>query len=186
MSLTDSSEQPSLRASAGSGIRNGRPSAPEEIALGASSPPRRGASPAVAAILSLIFPGAGQLLAGAIRRGLLIALPTGLVIIVLGAALSGGSKSLLADLVQPGVIFGIIVVNGVFAIYHLFAIGDAWRIARRARPGRPGPRSVAVLGIALALATGLHGLDGGLAVQTQQTDSAVPAPAGHGTPVPLP
>src|SRR5205814_7245060 len=117
---------------------------------------------------------------------LLIALPTGLVIIVLGAALSGGSKSLLADLVQPGVIFGIIVVNGVFAIYHLFAIGDAWRIARRARPGSAGPRSVAVLGIALVLATGLHGLVGGLGVQAYQTDSAVLVQPGSGITIPAP
>jgi LCP family protein required for cell wall assembly len=186
MSLTDSSEQPSLRASAGSGIRNGRPSAPVEARPAALPPPRRGASPGLAAILSLLFPGAGQLLAGATRRGLLIALPTVLLMIFVGAALSGGLKSLLADLVQPGVIFGIIVVNGIFAIYHLFAIGDAWRVARRVRPGSAGPRSVAILAIALMVAVGLHGLVGGLGVQAYQTDSAVLAQPGSGITIPAP
>jgi len=186
MSLTDSSEPPSLRASAGSGIRSGRPSAPDETALAASPPPRRGASPGLAAILSLIFPGAGQLLAGATRRGLLIALPTMLLIIVVGAALSRGLKSLVAELVQPGVIFGIIVVNGIFAVYHLFAIGDAWRVARRVRPRSAGPRSVAVLAIALVVAVGLHGLVGGLGVQTYQTDSAVLVQPGSGITIPAP
>jgi polyisoprenyl-teichoic acid--peptidoglycan teichoic acid transferase len=186
MSLTDSSEPPSLRASAGSGIRNGRPSAPDETRPAAPPTFRRGASPGLAAILSLIFPGAGQLFAGATRRGLLVALPTVLLVIVIGAAVSGGMKALLANVVQPGVILGIVVVNGVFAIYHLFAIGDAWWVARRARPGSAGARSVAVVVAALVLAVGLHGLVGGLGVQAYQTDSAVLAQPDSGITIPAP
>jgi LCP family protein required for cell wall assembly len=146
--------------------------------------PRRRATPALAAVASLLFPGAGQLFAGAIRRGLLLALPTVALIVVVAAALGDGIKPLLAQLVQPGVLLGIVAVNAVYAIYHLFAIADAWWVARRRRPAKAGPRSVAALVVALILAVGLHGLVGGLGVQAAQTVSAVLPPAGSGISIP--
>jgi len=138
-------------------------------------------------VLSLVFPGLGQMLAGAARRGLLVALPTTLLIIVIGTALGGGLKSLLASLVQPEVVMGIIVVNGVFAIYHLFAVVDAWRVAARLRQRpRPGGRAIAVLAVALVATVGLHGLAGALGVQAYQTVSTVIVPPGGGMSIPDP
>jgi len=159
------------------------PEPPDSLAQSGSRP-RRGATPAVAAALSLVFPGVGQLFAGATRRGLVLALPTVALIVVVWAALGGGIKPLLSQLVQPNVLLGIVAVNAVYAIYHLFAIADAWWIARRRRPGTTGPRSVAVLVVALVLAVGLHGLIGGLGVQASQTVSAVLPAAGSGISIP--
>ncbi|HEX5240180.1 MAG TPA: hypothetical protein VFW20_04200, partial [Candidatus Limnocylindrales bacterium] len=146
---------------------------PAGAPAGSPANPQRGATPGVAAVLSLVFPGAGQLLAGAIRRGLLIAVPTILLILVVAAAVGGGTKQLLGQLVQPSVVLGIVVVNGIYALYHLFAIADAWWVARRRRPGTGGPRGAAALVVALVLAVGLHGLVGALGVQAWQTASAV-------------
>lgn len=193
MSVSDSSDPSSLRGSAGASIRSNRPatspSGAEPAVVAPPAPaarPRRGATPAIAAVASLVFPGAGQLFAGAIRRGLLISLPTVFLILVIGAAIGGGMKQLLGELVQPPIVMGIIVVNAVYAIYHLFAIGDAWWTARRLRPGTAGPRSAAVLAVALVLAVGLHGLVGGLGVQAYNTVSTVINPAGGGISIPAP
>jgi LCP family protein required for cell wall assembly len=184
MSLTDSSEPSSLRASAGSGIRNGNPTPADPD--GAASRARRGASPGAAAVFSLIFPGVGQLFAGAALRGFLIALPTVAVILVIGAAVAGGMKILVAHLVSPGVLLGIVVVNGIYAVYHLFAIADAWWVARRNRPGSASGRSAIVLAVALILAVGLHGLIGALGVQANQTVAAVLPSVGSGISIPAP
>ncbi|HEX8026198.1 MAG TPA: LCP family protein, partial [Candidatus Limnocylindrales bacterium] len=148
--------------------------------------PARSATPSVAAIASLIFPGAGQLFAGAIQRGLLISLPTVFLIVVIGASIAGGMKQLLGELVQPPVVMGIIVVNAIYAIYHLFAIGDAWLLARRARPSAASSRSAVVLAVALVLTVGLHGIVGGLGVQAYNTVSAVIVPPGGGISIPQP
>jgi polyisoprenyl-teichoic acid--peptidoglycan teichoic acid transferase len=154
--------------------------------LPAASPPRRGASPAVAALLSLVFPGLGQLFAGAFRRGLLVALPTLLLVIVIGASLGGGMKALLAWLVQPAVLYGIVILNGIFAVYHLFAIADAFWTARRRRARPAGRRATVILTIALVAAVGLHGLVGGLGVQAYQMVSTVFVSPGTGYGIPEP
>ncbi|HKB27699.1 MAG TPA: hypothetical protein VKC59_01630, partial [Candidatus Limnocylindrales bacterium] len=140
----------------------------------AVAPPRPGTSPGVAAILSLLLPGLGQILNGAVRRGLLIALPTVLLVVAIGVALVGGSRSLLATLVQPSVVLAFVAVNAAFAIYHLFAIGDAFWVSRRRRARATSTgRSVALLVIALVTAIGLHGFVGGLGLQAYSTVSTV-------------
>src|SRR4051794_22888354 len=63
------------------------PDAPPEPTAG----PPRGAGPGAAAVLSMVFPGLGQLFAGATRRGLVVAMPTVAVIIVIAAALGSGT-----------------------------------------------------------------------------------------------
>jgi len=195
MSVSDSSDSSSLRGTAGAGVRSVRsatppaPTDPPTQATARAAPPvgpRRSATTAVAAVASLVFPGAGQLFAGAIRRGLLISLPTVFLILVIGASIAGGMKQLLGELVQPPVVMGIVVVNAIYAIYHLFAIADAWWTARRVRPAAGGARSAAVLAVALVLAVGLHGIVGGIGVQAYNTVSAVIVPPGGGISIPVP
>ncbi len=173
--------------SAAASLRPAPPSPPADPPASVTRTPSRGASPGAAAVLSLVVPGLGQMFAGAARRGLLVALPTAVVIVVIGSAVSGGLKSLLASLVQPEVVMGIIVLNGVFAIYHLFAIVDAYLVAARLRHRpRLGAKPVAVLAATLVAAVGLHGLVGALGVKAYDTVSAVFVPTGGGIAIPEP
>jgi LCP family protein required for cell wall assembly len=151
------------------------------------APPRRGPTPGVAAILSFILPGLGQALNGAVRRGLLIAVPTLVVVVVIVAALAGGARGVLTELIQPPVLLAVIVANGLFAVYHLLAIGDAFRVARRRgpKPASPG-RSATLLVVALVATLGLHGLVGGIGLQAYSTVSAIVPSPGSGLTIPIP
>jgi len=151
----------------------------------AVAPNRRGPTPGAAAILSLLFPGLGQILNGAIRRGFFIALPTLILIGAIGMAISGGTHALLATLVQPSVVFAVLVINLVYGVYHLVAIGDAFWIARGrgSRPASTG-RSVGFLALALTAALGLHGLIGSVGLDAYSTVSTVFVPPGGGYTIP--
>ncbi len=100
---------------------------------------------ALAGLLSLLLPGAGQVYAGARRRGLvLVAVTVGLgaaasLLLVtrpLGLAASAGGRRVIAALLLADV---------ALLAFRLFAIVDAWR-----RPGRPSRRASLAL---FALAT---------------------------------
>jgi LCP family protein required for cell wall assembly len=160
---------------------------PADTPTAAATEPGRGASPAASAILSLVFPGLGQLVAGAVARGFLVALPTLALVFVLGTAVAEGPKAVLATVVRPEVLYGLIVVNGLYAIYHFIAIADAYWVARRLR-GRPalGRRSTVVLIATLGAAVALHGLVGALGVRAYQTVSTVIVGPGSGFTIPLP
>src|SRR4029077_13789512 len=88
-------------------------------------------SPFAAAFLSLIFPGLGQLYAGAAVRALAFAAPP-----ILLLALGGGiflrmdRIQLLGAALDPAVISGVFVVNILILIYRLIAIVDAYRVAQ--------------------------------------------------------
>ena len=149
------------------------------------APRRRGPTPGVAAILSFLLPGLGQALNGAVRRGFVIALPTLIVIAIIAAALAGGSRALLAALVQPSLVLTILIANAVFAIYHLFAIGDAFWVARRRgrKPASTG-RAVGYLVVALVATLGLHGVIGSVGLDAYATVSTVFVPPGSGYAIP--
>ncbi len=91
--------------------------------------PRR-RSPFAAAFLSLIFPGLGQLYAGAPMRALAfaagpilaLALSTGLVIRL-------DRIALLGFLIDPGVLDAVFILNLFVLVYRLVAIVDAYRVA---------------------------------------------------------
>ncbi|MBA2476189.1 MAG: hypothetical protein H0V40_09585, partial [Actinobacteria bacterium] len=103
---------------------------------------------ALAGLLSLLLPGAGQVYAGARRRGLvLVAVTVGLgaaasLLLVtrpLGLAASAGGRRVIAALLLADV---------ALLAFRLFAIVDAWR-----RPGRPSrPASLALFALATVAA----------------------------------
>jgi LCP family protein required for cell wall assembly len=164
-----------------------RPADGDGPAVPTPRPPVPGVSPATAAILSLVFPGLGQLLAGAIRRGFVVAVPTGALVFILGAAHSSGTRALLSSLVQPGVVLGVIALNVIFGIYHLVAIGDAFWVAHRLRGRRRlGGRPWAILVGTLVAAVGLHGIVAAVGVQAYQTVSTVFVGPGSGIQIPEP
>lgn len=92
-----------------------------------------------AATLSFILPGLGQAAVGRRRRGLLVALPT-LVLLGAGAGLAiamAGDPTLALDLVPgPETILALLLLDAAFLLYRAWAILDAERLARLARPVR--------------------------------------------------
>jgi LCP family protein required for cell wall assembly len=115
-------------------------------------------SPAVAAALSLIFPGLGQIYAGAVRRGVIWALPT-LVLILLGLIVLV-SKYSLAGLVTSDATLAVIALEIAFLFYHLAAMIDAYSIAQRGRHivgvATSGVAALSLI-LLLVVALALHG-----------------------------
>ena len=117
-------------------------------------------SPALAAFLSFIFPGAGQLYAGEPRKAVLWALPMlafilGVLWIVLGGA------GVVTSLLTGPKLLGLIILNVAFFLYHVAAMLDAYRVASRERfSGYRRSTGVApiVLAVFVALTILLHGL----------------------------
>ncbi|MDP8905374.1 MAG: LCP family protein [Chloroflexota bacterium] len=133
-------------------------------------------SPTLAAALSLVFPGVGQLYVGRPRRAALIALPI-VVLLTMGVIAWGvGRSDLVGLLFQYQVVVGLLVVLATLFVYHAWAIVDAYRLAlprapagegaaegrAEGRAGRPSPtrrRRVATalpLALILALAGALY------------------------------
>lgn len=155
-------------------------------------------SAVLAAALSFVVPGLGQLLSGAWRRAVAWAFPTFVAIgFVVGAVLSQGRVRLLGLAIQPEVLLGLIVANVVVFCYRLAAMVDAYLASRRRWPSRGGPESRLITGIllgALLLATvGMHtwlGVVGAKSYDTIQSvfasDTPSPRPARTPRPTPVP
>jgi LCP family protein required for cell wall assembly len=130
----------------------------------------RARSPFAAAFLSLIFPGLGQLYAGAPMRAVAFAAGP-----ILALALGAGMVirvdriALLGFLIDPTVLDAVFVINLGILVYRLVAIVDAYRVAEylnassasgdgragRARLGR-NPLSIAGLLAVVLVMAGSH------------------------------
>jgi LCP family protein required for cell wall assembly len=117
----------------------------------------------MAATLSFLLPGLGQVWAGSVRRGILLATPAVVfAAIALAALVSIPDTATLAGLaLQPDVLIGVLVIDAFILLYRAGAIIDAWRVARRssAAPARRGVRmlAAAVAGILLGTTLTMHG-----------------------------
>ena len=90
----------------------------------------RARSPFSAAFLSLIFPGLGQLYAGAPTRALAFAAaPILFVALVAGVVLRMDRIDLIGLVLNPFVLSSVFVVNLIVLVYRLVAIIDAYRVA---------------------------------------------------------
>jgi LCP family protein required for cell wall assembly len=111
-------------------------------------------SPHVAALLSFLFPGAGQIYARQVGRGLLWAIPMALFILGVLYVLAGGAD--LIDLIgDPQTAAALLILNLAFFFYHLAAMFDAYGIAQRERrmEGFNTPASAAIALAALVVIT---------------------------------
>ncbi len=90
----------------------------------------RARSPFAAAFLSLIFPGLGQLYAGAPTRALAFAAaPILLIALGAGVGLRLTRIELVGLVVNPFVLSSVFVLNLIVLLYRLVAIIDAYRVA---------------------------------------------------------
>jgi anionic cell wall polymer biosynthesis LytR-Cps2A-Psr (LCP) family protein len=93
----------------------------------------RARSPFTAAFLSLIFPGLGQLYAGAPMRALAFAAaPVLLIALGSGLILRMDRLELLGLVLNPFLLTSVFVVNIIALLYRLVAIIDAYRVAEYA------------------------------------------------------
>lgn len=118
----------------------------------------RGRSPILAAFLSFVFPGLGELYAGALLRAALFGIPTLIATIWLASRALGGLTRLAFEMFDPttaSILFAAIVVTGILRVASII---DAYLLVRpRARSGAAAPAVVAVLVVA-SIAT--HGVAG--------------------------
>ena len=147
------------------------------------------ASPAVAAGLSFLLPGLGQVSAGAARRGLLVALPAVAVFVGAAGIVSAGPTDVASVLFRPEVLLGLLALNIALTVYHLGAIIDAFRTARSG-PGRTAWRrgGSMLLAAVLTLTLAVHGTLEVVGYQAYSTLEAVFAPddPGNGWSIPDP
>ena len=130
----------------------------------------RAKSPFAAAFLSLLFPGLGQLYAGALARALAFAtVPILFIALVAGFALRMDRVELLGLVFNPFILSSVFVLNLVALLYRLVAIVDAYRVTEfmnaqllsgDGRLGRPrvprNPLSLAGLFAVLLVMAGSH------------------------------
>ena len=130
-------------------------------------------SPVVAALLSLLFPGLGQIYAGQPRRGLFLALPVlALLVLVLLAVIAGPAEVLVGLIENTVALLALLLVLVLFFLYHAATIVDAYRTAdrgsRATRPVAASTRraSTGALVALLGVATLIYGVPGYLGLRT--------------------
>jgi LCP family protein required for cell wall assembly len=126
-------------------------------------------APLVAATLSLLLPGAGQLYAGARRRGLvLLGIAAALCLGVLAVLVTGPLGLALSFLGRP-LLAAVLITNLAFLALRVFAVIDAWRLSARVTTG---VGTVALAALA-AVAAAPHAAVGYAAVRGYSTLEAV-------------
>jgi hypothetical protein len=117
-------------------------------------------SPSVAAVLSFLFPGAGQVYAGYTARGVVWSIPMVAFVLSVLYTISGGldPAELFADPLTMAV---LLVLNLAFFFYHLASVFDAYGLAQRERRmeriNMPAGAPLVLAGL-VAAAVLLHGI----------------------------
>lgn len=129
--------------------------------------------PGLAALLSALFPGLGQLRLGARRRAIALALPFIAVITVAVVFVVVDPGRAVGAIVAPAAEVAVLTLIAALAVVHITAVLDAMRLGSRLARRRPAPEAVdalpavrpparrvtpvALLVIALAWVVGLYG-----------------------------
>ena len=134
------------------------------------------ASRSLAAFLSFLIPGTGQILSGRIAVGAFFLLPV-LVVAVVGLVLAAGDPATALGIVlEPGVLLGIVVADVVLFAWRATAIIDAWWNVGANVPR--SPLSVVVLAILLAVTGATHVVVGAEVLAVHDTVDAIFASSG--------
>ena len=116
----------------------------------ASTAPAR--SPAIAAVLSFVFPGAGQLYLGRRISAIVFAVPALVVVIWAAIQLSQGGAYFVASLLDDGYALTVMVVVAVFTLWHIASIAHPYLVVR---PTRFSMRAGSVLAVLLIATLGM-------------------------------
>ena len=126
-------------------------------------------SPAIAALLSFLFPGLGQIYAGDLRKGVLWALPMILFVLAIIWLLIGPKLAIANLIFNPQTRVAMLVLNVAFFLYHVAAMVDAYSVAKAERY-RGFNRTSATAPVVLA---GLVAVTSGVEVASGVLDGAV-------------
>jgi len=91
-------------------------------------------TPFAAALLSFLFPGLGQASLGNRGRAAIVALPMLAVLGVFALILIFDRSSLFGLTPDQGLLTSLLILDLLLFIYHLWAVLDAYALARKARP----------------------------------------------------
>lgn len=121
-------------------------------------------------------------MAGARRRGLLIATPALLLVAGAGAIWVFDRGLFVSAALSPPVLLGIVALSLAVFVYRFWAIIDAYVVSRRSGAGKGGwpgrIASVAVLVVVLAITTFSHGWVAAVGLSAHQTLTTVFTPDG--------
>lgn len=154
---------------------------------------RPGIAAGIAALLSALIPGLGQVRLGARRRGALIALPFVGIIVVAAAAAIADPHGALKTILSPGVLGGVVVVVIVMAAWHFGAVIDAFRLGNRLaarerptleEPVRRGAPGSPLFVLALAAVVALYGVIGLVGLRANEARTAIFADPSSGFAIP--
>lgn len=104
-----------------------------------------------AALLSALVPGAGQIYAGARRRGWLMLGVDGLLLVALFGYVLRGELAIAKDWVRPGALALMMFVNLALFSFRLVASRDAYHLAGGTPPSRISTSLAAGFAVGLAL-----------------------------------
>jgi LCP family protein required for cell wall assembly len=118
-------------------------------------------SPALAALLSFIFPGLGQLYAGEPRKAALWALPMVAFILAVLWIVFGGVGVATSLVSSPEKRLALLIVNVAFFLYHIAAMINAYELAKQQRySGFSSSSGAAPIALAILIAVTMiiHGV----------------------------
>lgn len=118
-------------------------------------------SPAVAATLSFLLPGLGQAALGKYRRAAFVALPALALLAALVGLLLFARKEVFGLAFNQQWLTSLLVLDLVTLIYHLWAMLDAYLLARKLHPVRVGAGAsrwvgMAAVGVLVVGTVGIH------------------------------
>jgi LCP family protein required for cell wall assembly len=126
-------------------------------------------------------PGLGQAAVGAIARGLIIALPALLLVAFVAGIWLVDRGLIIEAALTPAILLAMVGLSLVVMVYRLWAIVDAYRLARPLRRGRSRGRvlvSAGVLAVVVAATIGMHGWVAYVGWTAHQALTAVFSPTG--------
>ena len=139
-------------------------------------------SPTLAALLSFIFPGLGQIYAGQVRKGVIWAIPMLLIIVGAGWLFLGGQNRLVALVTSSQNQVALLIFNLAFFLYHAAAMIDAYDVARTDRTisyGRQRGAPLALAGL-IAVAIMIHGFPEVYGLDAHNAYVSIFKPGGNG------
>ncbi len=140
-------------------------------------------SPAIAALLSFLFPGLGQIYAGDTRKGVVWALP--MLAFIAAVVWLLLTKDAMLQLALNKVQIALLILNVAFFCYHVAAMLDAYAVAQHARMRTFGyPRGAPIfLASLVALTIVLHGVPEALGYDVNRGLASIFG-GGHGDSLP--
>jgi LCP family protein required for cell wall assembly len=131
-----------------------------------------GRSPVLAAVLSFFVPGLGQMYAGRVLRGFIIAIPQFVVLGLLVSIYLEHGSAYLAGWLGVNAL-AVAVVNLLMLVYRAFAVVDAYLVARGGRAVSSRDRrwtalGAIVLAVLLVATVGTHGVAAYFSYETYQ------------------